>query len=65
MTVEHIELLVEEPSMEAAVRVLLPRLLAGLSFPLRSTRISARKNWLPGYPTDFEATVDGCLRIGE
>jgi hypothetical protein len=32
MTVEHVELLVEEPSMEAALRLLLPRILGELSF---------------------------------
>jgi hypothetical protein len=32
MTVEHLELLVEEPSMETALRLLLPRMLSGISF---------------------------------
>ncbi|OHC83656.1 MAG: hypothetical protein A3G73_11265 [Rhodospirillales bacterium RIFCSPLOWO2_12_FULL_67_15] len=32
MNVEHIEVLVEEPSMEAALRVLLPRMIENLSF---------------------------------
>ena len=32
MTVEHVELLVEEPSMEAALRLLLPGILGDLSF---------------------------------
>ena len=32
MSTEHIEVLVEEPSMEAALRVLLPRMLGGRSF---------------------------------
>lgn len=32
MTVEHVEVIVEEPSMEAALRSLLPRMLAGGSF---------------------------------
>lgn len=32
MTVEHVELLVEEPSMEAALRLLLPKILGDLSF---------------------------------
>jgi hypothetical protein len=32
MAVSHVEVLVEEPSMEAALRVLLPRVLHGLSF---------------------------------
>lgn len=32
--VEHVELIVEEPSMEAALRVLLPRILQGVSFAI-------------------------------
>ena len=36
MSVEHVELLVEEPSMEAALRLLLPRLLGNLSFQIYS-----------------------------
>lgn len=32
MTVEHVELLVEEPSMEAALRLLLPKAIGNLSF---------------------------------
>lgn len=32
MTVEHIELVVEEPSMEAALRVLLPKVVGTVSF---------------------------------
>lgn len=32
MAVSHVEVLVEEPSMEAALRVLLPRVLSGLTF---------------------------------
>lgn len=31
MSVEHVEVIVEEPSMEAALRVLLPRILRGVS----------------------------------
>jgi hypothetical protein len=34
MTVEHLEILVEEPSMEAALRALLPRIVGGLSFEI-------------------------------
>ena len=34
MKVEHIELLVEEPSMEAALRLLLPKILGDLSFAI-------------------------------
>lgn len=36
MTVEHVELLVEEPSMEAALRLLLPKILGELSFEVYS-----------------------------
>ncbi len=32
MTVEHVELLVEEPSMEAALRLLLPKVIGDLTF---------------------------------
>lgn len=34
MTVEHVDVLVEEPSMEAALRVLLPKLMGDLSFEI-------------------------------
>ena len=34
MSVEHVEILVEEPSMEAALRAFLPRALRGLSFEI-------------------------------
>ena len=34
MSIEHIELLVEEPSMEAALRALLPKVVATLSFEI-------------------------------
>jgi hypothetical protein len=34
MSVEHVEVLVEEPSMEAALRVLLPRMMGALSFEI-------------------------------
>lgn len=34
MRVEHVELLVEEPSMEAALRSLLPKLIGALSFEI-------------------------------
>jgi hypothetical protein len=34
MIVEHVELLVEEPSIEAALRLLLPRLIGDLSFEI-------------------------------
>lgn len=34
MTVEHLEFLVEEPSMEAALRLLLPKMIGDLSFEI-------------------------------
>ncbi len=34
MTIEHLEVLVEEPSMEAALRLLLPRLLGATTFAI-------------------------------
>jgi hypothetical protein len=34
VTVEHIEVLVEEPSMEAALRILLPKIVGTLSFEI-------------------------------
>lgn len=34
MSVEHVEILVEEPSMEAALHELLPRILSGISFSI-------------------------------
>ena len=34
MTVEHVEVLVEEPSMEAALRILLPKIVGQLSFEI-------------------------------
>ena len=59
MTVEHIELLVEELSMEAALRILLPRILGDVSFEVYPhqckedllTKLPARlrgyRSWLP------------------
>ncbi len=38
MTVEHVELLVEEPSMEVALRLLLPKLLGNLSFEIYTSQ---------------------------
>ena len=32
MSVQHVEVLAEEPSMETALRLLLPRLLGGATF---------------------------------
>ena len=59
MTVEHVEVLVEEPSMEAALRVLLPRILQGVSSAIRQhqckdellarlpERLRGYASWLP------------------
>lgn len=34
MSVEHVEILVEEPSMETALRLLLPKVIGQLSFEI-------------------------------
>lgn len=34
MTVEHVEVLVEEPSTEAALQILLPKILGATSFAI-------------------------------
>ncbi|MGB8298311.1 MAG: DUF4276 family protein [Polyangia bacterium] len=59
MTVEHVELLVEEPSMEAALRALLPKIIGTLSFEIHPyqgkhdllgslhARLLAYKAWIP------------------
>jgi hypothetical protein len=59
MSVDHVEVLVEEPSMEAALRVLLPDLLGSVTFeiyPFRckdelmqslAARLAAYARWLP------------------
>lgn len=59
MSVEHVELLVEEPSMEAALRVLLPSMLIGISFQIYQhqckddllerlpDRLRGYANWIP------------------
>lgn len=59
MAVSHVEVLVEEPSMEAALRILLPRLLGDLSFEIYShqckndllnrlpQRLRGYSSWLP------------------
>jgi len=60
VSVEHVEFLVEEPSMEAALRVLLPTMLPGRSFEVYPhsckdelfdrlpARLRGYANWLPG-----------------
>ncbi|MBI4820836.1 MAG: DUF4276 family protein [Deltaproteobacteria bacterium] len=59
MSVEHVEFLVEEPSMEAALRIVLPRVLGGLSFEVYAcqckdellerlpTRLLGYASWIP------------------
>jgi len=59
MSVEHVEALVEEPSMEAALRLLLPRLLGRVSFDIYAhqckeemlarlpQRLRGYSSWLP------------------
>lgn len=59
MSVAHLEILVEEPSMEAAMRALLPKLVGSLSFELYvhqgkadllaqlPARLRGYKKWLP------------------
>jgi hypothetical protein len=59
MSVEHVEVLVEEPSMEAALRIILPKILNEVSFEVYShrckdemlTRLQARlqgyAKWIP------------------
>lgn len=59
MSVEHIDILVEEPSMEAALRVLMPRIVGNLSFDIHAfqckkdllkklpLRLRGYARWLP------------------
>lgn len=59
MKIERVEVLVEEPSMEAALQILLPRLLATISFQIHPfqckaellkhlpARLQAYRRWLP------------------
>ena len=59
MSVEHVEVLVEEPSMEAALRLLLPAMVHGVTFEIHQhqckhdllTRLPARlrgyAKWIP------------------
>lgn len=59
MNVEHLEVLVEEPSMEAALRLLLPKMLTGVSYNVHPyqgkqdllrqlpTRLRGYAPWLP------------------
>ncbi|MFW6169655.1 MAG: DUF4276 family protein [Planctomycetota bacterium] len=59
MAVSHLELLVEEPSMEAAIRLMLPRLIGNVSFQVYAyqckqdllkrlpSRLQGYSSWLP------------------
>ncbi|MBN1830418.1 MAG: DUF4276 family protein [Deltaproteobacteria bacterium] len=59
MTVSHVEVLIEEPSMEAALRLLLPKILGGASFGIYTyqckddlmeklpERLRGYSSWLP------------------
>jgi len=59
MTIEHVEVLVEEPSMEAALRMLMPRMLGNASFEVYThqckddllnklpARLRGYARWLP------------------
>jgi hypothetical protein len=66
MAVSHVEVLVEEPSMEAALRVLLPRVLRGVSFQVypyqcKSDLLKRLPDRLRGYaawlPDDYRIVV--------
>lgn len=66
MAVSHVEVLVEEPSMEAALRVLLPRVLGDLSFGVYShqgkadllQRLPARlRGYAAWLPDDYRIVV--------
>lgn len=60
MSFGHVEVLVEEPSMEAALRMLLPRILGGRSFEIHAYqckqdllsrlpgRLRGYRRWIPG-----------------
>jgi hypothetical protein len=53
MTVEHVELLVEEPSMEAFLRGILPRILKEVSFEVYPSQ--SKKELLLGLPARLRA----------
>lgn len=66
MTVEHVELLVEEPSMETALRLLLPKVLHRISFEIypyqcKDELLQRLPERLRGYarwmPTDWRIVV--------
>jgi hypothetical protein len=80
MSVQHIEVLVEEPSMEAALRLLLPRLLVGISFEVYPSQckqelLDRLERRLRGYslwlPQDWRVVVvvdrdnEDCHRLKE
>ncbi|MGA9478629.1 MAG: hypothetical protein WBV21_12670, partial [Desulfobacterales bacterium] len=54
MSVDHVEILVEEPSMETALRLLLPKMIGDLSFGIhpyqcKQDLLSKLLNRLRGY----------------
>lgn len=78
MTVEHCEFLVEEPSMEAALLMLLPRILGTISFHVHPfqckqellaqlpARLRAYRTWLPDNWRIFvivDRDRDNCLAL--
>jgi len=78
MTVEHVEFLVEEPSMEAALRVLLPRVLSPVSFAIYPSqckhellkrlpeRLRGYASWLPNswrIVVLLDRDDDNCVRL--
>lgn len=77
MTVEHIELLVEEPSMEAALRVLLPKIVGTTTFEVypfqgKADLLKKLPDRMRGYkwvPTNWRILVivdrddDDCIQL--
>ena len=62
MSVDHIEILVEEPSMETALRLLLPKMIGDLSFEIYPYQ--CKQDLLPTCRTACEAIANGLLKIG-
>jgi hypothetical protein len=64
MSVEHVEFLVEEPSMEAALRTLLPGVLGQLSFEIRAFQgKSDLRQELPNRLRGYAAWIPASWRI--
>lgn len=63
MSVAHVEVLVEEPSVEAALRALLPRLLGDVSFEIYPHQGKHDRNFSPDQNTSRSFQVlRGALR---